>query len=131
MGIYHKLLVSTCYTFQNSQFSDIWKFMSISILSLSMTLNLLTLWLLLYHFVFPNFSDVLIISGIKHNYAVYIYVLLYFFFPVLALNWFYIGSKKRLDRITKRYSLLRTRKYFRIHFLMSYLLAYIMLMLVI
>ncbi len=131
MRMYYKLIVSTCYTFQNSQFRDIWKFMSITILSISMTLNLLTLWLLLYHFVFPNFSDALIITGAQHKYAVYIYVLLYFFLPMVLLNWFCIASKERLDRINKRYSLFKTRKYFRVHFLMSYLLAYIMLMLVI
>jgi hypothetical protein len=129
--MYRKLIVSTCFTFQNNTFKDVWKLMSIGFLSINLMLNALTLWMLLYHFVCPGFTDFLIIGSLAKSSATYIYVFIYFLAPIVVINGFYILNSKRLNRIKARNSKYESIKLFRIHFILSFALAYTVLMCVI
>ena len=129
--MYYKLIVSTCFTFQNNKFKDIWKLMSIGLLSINLMLNALTFWMLIYHFVFPGFTDFLIIDSLSKSSATFIYVLIYFLVPIVAINGFYILNLKRLSRIKEKYSKYKSIKLFRVHFILSFALAYTLLMCVI
>ena len=126
---YLQLVISTCSTIKKSSFSDIWKAFSVFIISTSLTLNVLTIWMVIYHFIAPGFTDFFVIKAIPYKIAVYIYILGYVFLPILIFNIIYLYGNN-IEILIEENAKSANKKYFRIHFFSSYFLAYLVLMLV-
>lgn len=129
-SIYFKILVSTCYTFQNNRFKTEWKIMSLFFISINFMLNLVSIWLLLYHFILPGFTDFLAINFEKYENPTLLYLLIYFFFPMLLFNSIFILNSNNLNNKFELYEKYKNIKIFRIHFFGSFLISYIVILFV-
>src|SRR5690606_35082106 len=99
------------------------KALSIFIISVSFTLNVLTIWMFIYHFIAPGFTDFLVIQSIPYKIAIYIYILGYIFLPILIFNTIYLHCNN-IERLIEEDTDSANKKYFRVHFFSSYFLAY-------
>lgn len=130
--IYNSLVVSTIFAMKAGAFSDIWKSMTLFILTICFMLNLLSVWMIIDHFCCPGFTKFLAFDFISSDYYNgLIYLLVYFFIPPFIINYLLIFRRKKYEILLINYPQAKSKRLFFIHFMGSLGLSYICLMLVI
>jgi hypothetical protein len=125
MRLYYKIAVSTIYTMQNGTKKDIWKSMSIFILTVNLMYNLLTIWLILDSYFFKGFMDFLAVDFHFGKYNGLIYILLYCFLPIFMFNYISIFKKEKYRYLIEKFPNSFNKKLFLIHLIVSWALLYV------
>ena len=129
-NLYYRIIVSTIYTIRSSgKFQDSWKSVTVFFMTITLMLNLLSLWMLLEEFLFPGFTSFLAFEPFESDYSNRLtYVTLYFFLPLLSVNYLLIPRNEELIlALENKYPSSRSKKLFGIHFFGSYVIALICL----
>lgn len=127
MSLYYKIAISTIYFTQNSHHKSIWKFMAILLLTINTFYTLTSIWLFLYFEVCKGFTDFLIINFKIGHYNNLLNIFLYLFLPILIMNYQLIFKNKKYKTIIERYPENYNQKLFYTHFIVSWSLAYFVL----
>jgi ABC-type multidrug transport system permease subunit len=130
MKLYYKIAVSTIYFTQNSHHKDIWKFMSILLLTINIVYNFLTIWLLFYFELFKGFTDFLAFDFKLGYYNGLFSFFIYLFLPILILNYILVFKKNKHLDLIERYSSSYNNKLFNIHFFLSWSIVFFVLVFV-
>lgn len=127
MKLYYKLAVSTIYTMKNSpKFSDMWKSMSLVMLTINLGFNLITLFLLVKGLSQINIGDYVQIDFINNHYwNGFINLCFYAFIPIFLFNYYLVFNKNRFEQLIVKYHSAFKKKIFGIHFFLSLTLLYL------
>lgn len=122
INLYHKIIVSSIDTTSKGDLSkNIWRYSTLMVISISMTLNIVCVWLIIETHLSPNFTSFMKLEIVSENkYNVFFSFIVYLFLPIFIMNGFYIFGNQRYRKLMQRYPSARNKKISGIYFVISW-----------
>lgn len=125
LNIYNKLIVSAIHTTSNSNNKDIWRYLTLMMISLPIILNIVTLWLIIETHFYPGFTSFMkieFISGFKYN--ALLSLIVYLLIPIFTFNGIYIFRKKHYLSLMDKFPIAHNKKYSGLYFGISWVVFF-------
>jgi hypothetical protein len=122
IDLYHKIIVSAIDTTSKGKLSsDVWRYSTLMVVSLSMTLNIVSVWLIIDTHFYPGFTSSMKLEIVQVNqYNIFFNFIIYLFAPIFILNGFYIFWKQRYLKLMAKYPFAHNKKISGIYFVASW-----------
>jgi hypothetical protein len=118
-------MISSIYTAQNNGFmSSIWKFTSSFYFAFATCIYLLFIFLVVNNYVLNNYLDFLILKITKGNYNFILNMIIYFFFPIMSINYFLIFKESKYKYLIKEYKKNYNKKSFAWYFMIAFIFMF-------
>lgn len=125
LNVYNKLIVSAIHTTSNSDNRDIWKYLTLMAISLPLTFNIVTIWLIIETHFYPGFTSFMKIEIIPvFKYNVLLNFVLYLFLPIFIFNGIYIFRKQHYLSLMENYSNAHNKKLSGLYFGISWVVFF-------
>lgn len=123
-------MISSIYTAQNNGFmSPIWKFTSSFYFAFATCIYLLFIFLVVNNYVLNNYLDFLILKITKGNYDFILNMIVYFFFPIMSINYLLIFKESKYKYLIKEYKRNYNKKSFAWYFMIAFIFMFVTLFL--
>lgn len=124
-NIYYKIMVSSIYTAQNNGFmSDIWRFTSSFYFAFATSMYIIFFYLIFNNYLLNNYLDFLNLKIINGKYNFIINLVIYFFIPIMSVNYLKFFKDSRYKYLIKEYKNNYNKKLFAWYFMIAFVFMF-------